>query len=269
MRFSQLPHLPVFVVGIFLAASFLAPLPYAVLEPGGGQDVLGGMINISSQKTYPTSGKLLLTTVYVTSPTSVIFGLDVLDSWFRGDAVVLPRSVLYPPDTNPKQINAINAADMANSQELAAAAALTYLKYPIGEKVVTDGSGNKTTKYTFPFEISISLKNTGGPSGGLVFALGIVEKLTPDDFLDGRTVAGTGTIDKLGNVGAIGGIDEKMIAARRAGATVFLAPSENCNDVAHIPTGLTVYTVATLAEAVAVLKDSHQAVAHCAWQRNR
>jgi len=113
------------------------------------------------------------------------------------------------------------------------------------------------------------LKNTGGPSGGLVFALGIVEKLTPEDLLKGRVVAGTGTINKTGRVGGIGGIDEKLIAARRAGATIFLPPTENFEDITNIPTGITVYSVTTLAEAVLVLRDSTKSIPHCTWQRIR
>ena len=269
MRLSHLPQPAVFIVGLFLAASMLAPLPYAVLEPGEGQNVLGSVIKISNQKTYPATGKLLITTVYATSPSSVLFGIEVLRSWASANSIVLPRDVLYPPDTSPKQIDAANLADMVNSQQSATAAALTYLKFPVTQQSVSNSSGVKSTKYVFPFPVSITLKDTGGPSGGLVFALGIIEKLTPEDLLKGRVVAGTGTIDKAGQVGAIGGIDDKLVAARRAGATLFLAPASNCSDITHIPSGITVYSVETLAEAVNVLKDSKNAIPHCTWQRNR
>jgi PDZ domain-containing protein len=255
-------------VGFFLAASLLAPLPYAVLEPGEGQNVLGSVIKISHQRTYPTSGKLLLTTVYATSPGSVLFGIDVLRSWLRASSIVLPRDVLYPPGQSSKELDKASIAEMVDSQQSATAAALNYLGYLVTKQSVPRKDGTESTNYLFPFPISISLKDTGGPSGGLIFALGIVEKLTPEDLLKGRVVAGTGTIGADGVIGAIGGIDDKIIAAKKAGATLFLAPVANCADVTHIPSGVTVYSVNTLREAVLVLKDTKNAIPHCTWQRN-
>lgn len=108
--------------------------------------------------------------------------------------------------------------------------------------------------YDFPFEVTIQLDNVGGPSAGQMFALGIMDKLTPGQLNGGARVAGTGTIDNEGNVGAIGGIRQKMYAARSAGATVFLAPKSNCDEVTgHIPSGLHVYAVTTLDDSIKVL----------------
>lgn len=105
-------------------------------------------------------------------------------------------------------------------------------------------------KFSFPFEVNISLSNIGGPSAGMIFALGIMDKLTPGDLAGGKHFAGTGTIDPQGNVGAIGGIAQKMIGARQNGAEYFLAPGANCGDViGHIPNGLQVIKVDTLKEA--------------------
>lgn len=269
MRISQLPRSALYFVATFLLASLLLPLPYAVLQPGAGQNVLGSIIKITGAKTYPSSGKLLLTTIYVTSPSSPVFGADVLLSWVKGEAIVMPREVLYPPNKSSKEINATNTKDMVNSQESATVAALTYLGYAVPHRVSKNKAGKRNLVYDFPVKVSITLKDTGGPSGGLIFGLGIVEKLTAVDLVAGRTIAGTGTIDGAGNIGAIGGIDEKIIAAKRAGATVFLAPSANCSDVTHIPAGIKVFSVATLREAVSVLEDAHSAIPHCTWQRNR
>ena len=269
MLISRLPKPALFIVGLFIAASMLAPLPYVVLEPGGGQNVLGSVIKISDQKTYPATGKLLLTTVLVTSPGSPLFGIDVLISWVRGYSIVLPRDVIYPPGQSSKEIDKASLADMVDSQQSAEAAALHYLHFPVPKQSVSKSDGTKTSRYVLPFPIAITLKDTGGPSGGLVFALGIIEKLTPKDLLMGRVVAGTGTITEAGTVGAIGGVNDKIIAAKKAGATLFLVPADNCADVTHIPAGMTVYSVKTLAEAVGVLEDSKNAVPHCTWQRNR
>lgn len=109
---------------------------------------------------------------------------------------------------------------------------------------------------TFPFTVGIQLNNVGGPSAGMMFALGIIDKLTPNDLTGGRIVAGTGTIDSQGNVGAIGGIQMKTIGARRAGATVFLAPAANCVEAkANQPAGLELVKVNTLEDALTALSD--------------
>lgn len=105
-------------------------------------------------------------------------------------------------------------------------------------------------KFSFPISVTISLNDVGGPSAGMMFALGIIDKLTPGDMTGGKKIAGTGTITAQGAVGAIGGIRQKMFAARDAGATYFLAPSANCPDaVGSIPGGLRVFRVSTLEEA--------------------
>ncbi|MDR6989038.1 PDZ domain-containing protein [Paenarthrobacter nitroguajacolicus] len=109
--------------------------------------------------------------------------------------------------------------------------------------------------FTFPFDVSISLENVGGPSAGMMFALGIIDNLTPGDLTGGKHVAGTGTITADGAVGPIGGIAQKMIGARQHGATMFLAPAANCADVVgHVPDGLQVVKVETLADATSAVE---------------
>jgi Lon-like protease len=123
-----------------------------------------------------------------------------------------------------------------------------------------------TTGCLAPFSITIHLSDVGGPSAGLMFALGIIDKIGPDDLTGGRFIAGTGTIDASGNVGAIGGIQLKMIAARDHGATVFLAPAGNCDDVrGATPDGLQVVKVDTLDHAVDDLLsiEQHERVPTC------
>lgn len=112
------------------------------------------------------------------------------------------------------------------------------------------------TAHTFPFPIDISLADVGGPSAGLMFALGIIDKLTPEDKLTGGTfVAGTGTIDASGEIGAIGGIGMKTIAAHEKGAEYFLTPEKNCaSAAAHKPDGLTLVEVGTLDDALGELE---------------
>lgn len=111
------------------------------------------------------------------------------------------------------------------------------------------------SRYDFPFEVKIQLENVGGPSAGMMFALGIYDKLTPGELTGGEHIAGTGTISAEGAVGAIGGIVQKMYGARSAGAGWFLAPASNCDQVVgRIPAGLEVFSVAELDDAIDVVE---------------
>ncbi|WP_326767719.1 PDZ domain-containing protein [Streptomyces sp. NBC_01591] len=106
------------------------------------------------------------------------------------------------------------------------------------------------TDHTFPFDIDIKLADVGGPSAGLMFSLGIIDKLTPGKLTGGEFVAGTGTIDDKGKVGPIGGINMKLVGARNAGAKYFLTPDENCKSAASdTPSGLTLVRVKTIDDA--------------------
>ncbi|MET3718252.1 MULTISPECIES: S16 family serine protease [unclassified Arthrobacter] len=109
--------------------------------------------------------------------------------------------------------------------------------------------------FTFPFDVKISLDKVGGPSAGLMFSLGIIDTVTPGDLTGGKHVAGTGTITPDGAVGPIGGIQQKMLGARAGGATLFLAPADNCDDVVgHVPEGMQVVKVENLAQARAAVE---------------
>jgi PDZ domain-containing protein len=106
-------------------------------------------------------------------------------------------------------------------------------------------------KYDFPIEVNLQLGDVGGPSGGMMFALGIIDRLTPGNLTGGLHVAGTGTIAQSGEVGPIGGVVQKLYGAKRAGATVFLAPAANCDEiVGNVPDGLRVVKIETLQEAI-------------------
>jgi PDZ domain-containing protein len=110
-------------------------------------------------------------------------------------------------------------------------------------------------KYDFPVDIKLQLGDVGGPSGGMMFALGIIDRLTPGDLTGGLHVAGTGTITQAGEVGPIGGVVQKLYGAKRSGATVFLAPAENCDEiVGNVPSGLRVVKIETLQDALTALE---------------
>jgi PDZ domain-containing protein len=140
-----------------------------------------------------------------------------------------------------------------------------------GEKTSIIGVATKVL-YDFPVDVTIQLDNVGGPSAGMMFALGIIDKMTPGQLNGGETVAGTGTIDAEGDVGPIGGIRQKLYGAVDAGADYFLAPEANCNEVVgHVPDGIHVFSVATLDDAIAALdavaaSDGIDALATCELQ---
>ncbi|MWC00352.1 PDZ domain-containing protein [Agromyces seonyuensis] len=112
-----------------------------------------------------------------------------------------------------------------------------------------------TMHYEFPIDVELRLDDVGGPSAGQMFALGIIDELTPGAMTGGENWAGTGTIDSSGNVGPIGGIRQKMFGALNAGAEWFLAPESNCDEVVgHVPDGLRVFSVDTLDDAQAAIE---------------
>lgn len=96
--------------------------------------------------------------------------------------------------------------------------------------------------------------DVGGPSAGLVFALAIYDQISPDDLLQGRSVAGTGEIDPTGRVRPIGGLQEKIASAERVDASVFLVPGDNCRDLAGLRTDMDLIRAETLQDAIRGLR---------------
>lgn len=106
-----------------------------------------------------------------------------------------------------------------------------------------------------PFEVTISLQDVGGPSAGLLFTLGILDKLGQPSLTGGKYIAGTGEISSDGTVGAIGGITQKLIAAEAKGAVAFLVPTDNCAEaVRQAPADFPLLEVSTLSDALAGLE---------------
>jgi len=108
---------------------------------------------------------------------------------------------------------------------------------------------------TAPFKVNIPIENIGGPSAGLMLTLGIIDKVQPEDLTGGKIIAGTGTIDDDGDVGPIGGIPQKLVGAKDAGAQLFLVPKDNCAEALKnsVP-GLPMAEVATVDDALTALK---------------
>lgn len=256
MALIRLPRLATFTLVLFFGLALIAPLPFVVLTPGSAQDVLTKVITPSKKSSdtptfYQGDGKIYLLSILITNPSAYVTGFELIYSWMRSDYSVMPRSLFYKDGRSAEAEKKIAKTEMVDSQLSAKVAALNYLEknYP-----------QLGTEKIAPSDIDISLAKTGGPSGGLAFALGIIELLTPEDILRGRIVATTGTIDEKGNVGSIGGIAEKILAAKKAGATLFIVPERNCKDlapnVAKIPDGIEIVAVSTLKEAISALNSN-------------
>ena len=258
MRYSPLPRLVKYFLFLILVISLFLPLPFAIVLPGPATDVLGPVAKFPKRftdKVPAPTGKLLLTTVSISTPDSQVLGLEVLARWIQADGVVVPKSVVYEPNVDAEEVNKESLAEMDGSQNNAITAAFNYLNQSEPDLAPYLQSGELNDQ-----QIQFDLPNTGGPSGGLIFALGIIEKLDSNQLVKGRVIAGTGTINKKGLIGPIGGIEDKLIGAKRAGATLFIAPIDNCIDIANIPNGLQVIAVSTLADAVELLKLPVQAL---------
>lgn len=181
------------------------------------------------------------------------------------DGLLEAGDVVLAADDQPVS----NLTDLRSIINAGEGAPVPFLVDRDGEEITvpvtpTEGTGDAAgtwlvgisllTAYDFPFDVDIELNNVGGPSAGMMFALGMIDTLTPGELNGGAQVAGTGTIVADGEVGPIGGIRQKLWGAVDAGAEYFLAPSANCDEVVgHVPPGLQVFAVTTLDDAVTVL----------------
>lgn len=245
MRFSPLPRFATYLLTVFIALILVAPLPFAIVLPGQAQNIFEKIITIKNQSSYPATGRLDLMSIRVTNSNSWLIGPEIIYSWLKADEAVYPRSAIYPDGTTAEKEAQQAKADMTGSQDNATTAALSFLRLHPEFEVGAEQLHIKN--------ISFDVKRTGGPSGGMVFVIGVIELLTKKDILHGRHVAGTGTISPDGKVGPIGGINEKIMAAQKAGAEIFLAPAQNREEISHTPAGIKVVIVATLAQAIAAL----------------
>ncbi|WP_432544757.1 YlbL family protein [Kineococcus sp. SYSU DK002] len=311
------------VVHVPYVALSPGPVTDVIADPGGGPDARG-LITISGAQTYPTSGRLDLTTVSLRGGPGLEMTLgELLVDWVDPQVNVVPRELYFPPEQTREEADDRSAAEMTSSQTNAKVAALTELGIDVpattttrveevaadvpaasvlraGDVVtsvdgtpvadfaalqaavralpgdaevevgITRGGEPRTVRtrtvardgatllgltphveYAFPFDIDIAIDDVGGPSAGTVFAVGIVDELTPGALTGGQHVAGTGAIAADGTVLQIGGLRQKVLGARADGAAWFLAPRQECGQVAGAtPEGITVVPVSTLHEAV-------------------
>lgn len=237
-----------FLLLVFIFALF-APMPFAIIQPGPVTNLLSKGIKISGdvdsdQISFPT-GKLYSLSVYVSNPDTRPPGIMILEAWIKGESVVLPNEVVYKEGETTKSANAQGKREMLKSEEAAAIAAANFLKSmqpdkPLNWKVS---------------DIKFVLERVGGPSAGLAFSLALISRLSNPELISGRNIAVTGTVNENGRVGSIGGIDQKLIAARDAGATIVVIPKANCRDITMAGNGLQLIAVNNLSEAFHGLID--------------
>ena len=125
-----------------------------------------------------------------------------------------------------------------------------------GEPMVGFLATTVNERFDFPFEIDIKTGNVGGPSAGLMMALNVYNNLIPEDITNSMVVAGTGTIEIDGSVGPVGGIKQKIIAAKRAGAELILVPVANFEEASQFETDKTaIVAVDSFDEALSVISQ--------------
>lgn len=235
-----------YLAGLFAVVLCLCvlilPSAYAVQSPGPTQNVLGEssgqqVIDVSGVETHEDSGQLLLVTVNASGvPGYPVTNLEALVGWVSSKITVMPQEAVVPVGQTAEEYKESSDEQMSSSQDSATAAATSFL-----ESQGYDVSNMK---------VSMHVDDIGGPSAGMMYSLGLIDKVTGENLSGGKIIAGTGTMDEDGNVGEIGGIRLKMLGAKRDGATWFLAPESNCSSVVgNIPQGLNVVKVSTLQEA--------------------
>lgn len=182
-----------------------------------------------------------------------------------GDVVVSIDGEAVATVADAEQILTTSTADEAtwqirrNGQDVTATTRLRE-GVTINDRTATALIDGHDTALTVRFGVDEAI---GGPSAGLIFALAIYDRATPGELIAGRHVAGTGTITADGQVGPIGGIQSKIVAAERAGAEIFVIPAANCAEVAGIDTDLVLIRAATLAEAIHALSHPDQESPTC------
>lgn len=254
LRFARAPIALRFFLVAATVIALVAPMNFVLINPGPASPLFPKVIALkgstessttgNSVKSYPVNGNLYLLTIYVTNPETYVSGGMVLGCWVMGECAALPRSVMYEKETTNKEEIAESKKEMNASQSVAVTAAKRYLSKNYPQINLADFSDSS---------LKVSLKNTGGPSGGLVFTLGLIDLLTPVDILQGRKIAGTGTISEDGKVGPIGGVTEKVLGAKGVGASHLFISRQNCLDLPDRVEGIEVVAIDTISEAVAYL----------------
>ena len=150
-------------------------------------------------------------------------------------------------------IGLIRVVDGVSEQLFIETTLIEHVEYK-GEPMVGFLATTVNERFDFPFEVDIKTGNVGGPSAGLMMALNVYNNLIPQDITNSMVVAGTGTIEIDGSVGPVGGIKQKIIAAKRAGAELILVPVANFEEAKPFETDDTaIIAVESFDDALSVI----------------
>jgi Lon-like protease len=220
------------------------PAPFVIEAPGSVTNVLGKSEGVEVlQGNFPDDdpvGAIDLLTVSVFGyPGNTPTFLDILAALFSADQAIYPLELIYPPGSTFEEEYEPSVKDLADSSESALSAAQLFLP---------EGAVERS-------KAKVVLEDVGGPSGGLAFTLGFIDKLSPGSLTGGKSLAVTGTIDDKGAVGEIGGIQQKIYAAKRNGDEFLIMPVGNCIDLTadHLKL-IRVIPVKDLRQALSVVK---------------
>jgi PDZ domain-containing protein len=218
--------------------------PFVIESPGSVTNVLGKSDGVEVlQGNFPDEesfGAIDMLTVSVDGyPGSTPTFYEVLAALFSDDRAIYPLELVYPEGSNFEEEVEASEKDLADSSKSALVAAQMVLPGGVVEKS----------------QAKVVLENVGGPSGGLAFTLGFIDKLTPGSLTGGKSLAVTGTIDDRGAVGEIGGIQQKIYGAKLNGDEFLLMPLGNCYELndGHLKL-IRVIPVRDLKEALAAVK---------------
>ena len=245
MRYSRLPRFAKLVMALSAAVALAAPMNFVLIQPAEPVALFPKTIAVKDLPTHPVDGQMYLLAVYVTNPETKVLGAEVLGCWVIGRCAVLPRSVIYSRESTDKSERAAGSKEMSQSQSAAVLAAKSEIAKHFPSTHISQLSNAS---------LKVNLENVGGPSAGVVFTLGLIDLLTPENLLDGRKIAGTGTVDRKGRVGEIGGVQEKIMAAKSAHASVIFVPAENCSDLPRRVEGISVVALTTIDQAIGYLQ---------------
>lgn len=318
---------------LFVAALYGAlniPLSYYAISPGQATDV-EPLVKVEKGPSYPSDGKIFLTTVSLGQATL----FEIFQGWLDPSVDIFEEAAIRPPSVSEDELTKINLQYMASSKETALGVAFEYLGYDAitgegaevakvekgspadqklgsgdviiemdGESVkdhlqlvkavkavtpgdavqlkVKSGEGEiravdielgtnpdnmtqgflgvalstSNLSFDFPYDVKLESEDIGGPSAGLAFTLQILDSLTEGDLANGNKVAITGTIELDGSVGEVGGIRQKAIAVRDAGADIFLVPFAEVGEITSIiGDKVRVIGVNSIKDAVETLKS--------------
>lgn len=203
----------------------------------------------------PTSDGIRVVEVVAGAPAASLIQVDDVILEVDGQVVTLVEE-LAPLVTANAVGDTIELKIRRSGEEVSLSVELAAREDEPARPMIGITAENLNPRFDFPFAINIEAGQIGGPSAGMMYTLAVMDLLSPDDLTRGHVIAGTGTIDIEGNVGPIGGVRQKVVAAEAAGAEVMLVPATNYDEALTARRyGMELVPVATLDEVLTALEQ--------------